>query len=315
MLTIAKTVVCTALLLGSLSAQAGVINVLLNIERVVGLVGKSVAATYARTGHAAGAPPLKPGGCAKSSATGALVVCDNSDTFTHPTPPGSDVALAHADAVGFRFLFGNVSTNATAHKGDFAVAGAFAKAGLNFSADGGTDFKLGAKLGPLTLTASTDPGISNYHLQITDLGVNQYNADIVHPLLVKDVLETDSSVAGAAPAHVFYDLQVSFNASTGDYTVSNTSDFLSEGQLLTAADFVVGTFPELDPFGNTIMMPGITLRDAALGDFALTLPGSVDPQNISADAMQFAIAIPEPGVLALCGIGLLAGWLVRRRPA
>ena len=223
--------------------------------------------------------------------------------------------MAHADGVGFRLLFGNVSTNAIARKGDFAVAGAFAKAGLKFSADGGLDFKLGAKLGPLTVTASTDPGITDYHLQISDLGINQYNRNIVHPLLVDDGLEDDSSLTGAAPAHVFYDLRIAFNATTGNYTVDNTSDFLSEGALLTAADFVTGMFPELDQFGNTTMMPGITLRDAALGDFALTLPGSVDPQNISADAMQFAIAVPEPGVLALCCAGLIATGVVRRRSA
>lgn len=313
MLTLSKAVLCTALVVVSCAARAGAINVLLDVESAVSLTAKSIAATYARTGHAPAAPPLRPGGCVKTSPSGDPVNCDNSDFFSHPVPPGPDVALAHADAVGFRLLLGNVSTNAVAMKGDFAVAAAFAKAGIRVSTSPpAAKFTVGGSLGPLTLTASLDPGISYYTLQISDLAVDQYNQDIL-PSVLSDVLASDSSNQAASPAHVFYDLRIAFNATTGEYSVVNTSDFLSAGVLLTDADFVTGLFPTLDPFGNTVMMPGITLRDAALGNFSLDLPSGVDGQNVSADAMQLAVAVPEPGTLPLFGIALGACWLVRRR--
>lgn len=288
----------------------------------------SIAITYAAAhtaGGTAGGPGLSPGGCLDFHLTGAGASCGSSDFFPHPPPvgvKGNDVALASAFgsswALGFR---GTATTNATAMKGDFAIAGAYARGGAaaeslsgSLASTGLTKASASFSLNGLTISGSKDPTDSFYGFMVTDQDPTVLNQTLLSqevsglklgPLVSADV-PPDLSVG--VPSHVFYALFLNLNGATGKLDVLNYGSSVTTP--LTAADFEDHSTATTDVM--TLKGPGNFTIDIPFEDL------SSSEQAISFDSARFAVAaasVPEPSMLALCAVGLLAMLGHRRRVA
>jgi hypothetical protein len=278
----------------------------------------SIAITYAAAhtaGGTAGGPGLSPGGCLDFHLTGAGASCGSSDFFPHPPPigvKGNDVALASAFgsswALGFR---GTATANATAMKGDFAIAGAYARGGAAASAIGGSLASTGLtkasasfSLGGLTISGSKDPTDSFYGFMVTDQDPSVLNQTLLSedvqgtklgPLVSADV---PPDLTTGLPAHVFYALFLRLDGATGNLDVLNYG--LSVTTPLTAADF---------EDHSTAMTSVKELKGA--GDFTIDIPFedlASSEQAITFDTARLAVAagaVPEPPTVVLTALGML----------
>jgi hypothetical protein len=130
-----------------------------------------------------------------------------------------------------------------------------------------------------------DPsGTSSYSLDITDLGPSQISPYL--PPEIKSAAE-DEGFTEAVPTTSYFSLQVSFNGSTGDPSITATSF----GSPLPDVedDFVTvdGDPPGVAYVGNTISIP-------------VTLPLGTDV-NLNAEALSVAEGPPVGGTVELLG--------------
>jgi len=193
------------------------------------------------------------------------------------------------------------TTNTAAGKGDWALAAAFAKGGLKISTGRSLQFNVGLNLGGLTLTAALDPGIGFFDVFVTDLDLDHINEDVLNDTMKQKFIDNGMGSKLAKPTDIFYELHIDFNAQTGIYHVVNSSNYMSPDALLTADDFEIGVFNDKDIDGNTILRPGIRLKDSLKGNIVLQgLPSNYpDDTFLSIDVMQFERAVPEPGTIML----------------
>lgn len=287
----------------------------------------SLVATYAAAHQISGTggPGLNPGLCVSGSVIGTGKNCLSSDFFGHPTPPGNDGALASAFASSRLLGFDTIAeTHTWSTKGDFAVAGSYAKGGKNVDTSGTVQFNLNVNLGRLALTAAVDPGWSSYELLISDLdpystyapfGVpnTALPAEVAEDGTLWDSVTTNQTL----PTERYYWLKLDFNGTTGAFHVQNTSNYLAPGySLLTDEDFMFDScISEVDQDSNPVCRPGIVLDPLKYADdqLELLLPGGSADTLISVDALQLDYAVPEPISIALFAVGLGALGHTRRR--
>lgn len=302
------TAVAAALTLSRV-ATGSPISVALDGLKFVVERSTSIATTFAvaHTPTGTGGAGLKPGVCGPSaSVTGAGVSCSSSDFFAHPVPPptGNDVALATAFGASWRLGSGGTAdASATALKGDFAAAGAYARGGAAASAIKGsladtglTKASASFSLGGLTITGSKDPGLSFFGFVISDQDPTILNSTLLSEQVLGLSLDSylsDDLPAGfstGVPAHVFWGLFVNLDGGTGTLDVRNFG--LSVTTPLTAADFA-------DASTATDVVK--TLQGS--GNFTIDIPFldlSASSQVITFDEVAIATAsasAPEPSTV------------------
>lgn len=273
----------------------------------------SIATTFAVAHTAGGTGAAGSGVCRPVvSVTGAAVSCNSSDFFGPHVPPpvvvGNDTAISSAFGTSWLLGFrGTATANATALKGDFAAAGAYARGGAaaeaidgSLAATGLTKASASFSLGGLTIRGSKDPTNSFYGFVVTDQEPTILNEELIetsifgisHGLFLAGVLPPELDVG--LPDNVFYALLLNLDGASGILDVMNFG--LSVTSPLTNADFEdISSATEsafrLKGSGNiTIDIPFLDL--------------SAPEQIVTFDEIRLEVAVPEPSSLLLMLLGL-----------
>jgi len=301
--------VTTLISLYASSATATPISVALDALKFVVKNQTSIATTFAVAHTAAGTGAAGSGLCGpKVSITGAGVACNSSDFFPHPLPLGNDTAIASAFGASWLLGFkGTATANASALKGDFAAAGAYARGGAAASAIAGslaatgiTKASASFSLGGLTITGSKDPTNSFYGFVVSDQNPTILNEELLDESVLgisPDPFISDALPSGldiGLPDNIFYALFLNLDGASGKLNVLNFG--LSVTSPLTGADFEdISTSTE-----SAYELKGT-------GDVNIDIPFldlSAPEQIVTFDEMRLEVAaVPEPTTVLMMLLG------------